>query len=102
MSNLIKHTQEDEDGTITVYEIWDESTDSEGTDYGAYCQFELRRKRNVLLLATDWWAGSDLTMTADQIAYRKELRDLPGIASPKLDTNGKLTGVTWPDKPGPV
>ena len=99
MSNLIKHTQEDEDGTITVYQIWDTNTDSEGTDYDAYCQFELRRKRNVLLLATDWWAGSDLTITSEQTAYRTALRDLPSTATPALDSDGQLTGVTWPVKP---
>ena len=99
MSNLIKHTQEDEDGTITVYEIWDESTDSEGTDYDAYCQFELRRKRDALLLATDWWGASDQTMSADQTTYRTALRNLPSTASPELDADGKLTNVTWPTKP---
>jgi len=100
MSNLIKHTQEDEDGTITVYEIWDENTDSAGENYDAYCQFELRRKRDALLLATDWWGVSDqTTMTSAQTAYRAALRNLPATASPKLDSDGKLTNVTWPTKP---
>ena len=59
----------------------------------------LREKRNVLLAETDWWGASDNTMTADQTKYRKDLRDLPSIAKPKLDENGQLTNVTWPTKP---
>jgi hypothetical protein len=59
----------------------------------------VRTHRDGLLCQTDWWAGSDLTMTAEQIAYRKALRDLPSTASPELDSDGELTGVTWPTKP---
>ena len=59
----------------------------------------LREERNRLLVDTDWWANSDLTMTAKQTAYRKSLRDLPATASPELDENGHLTNVTWPTKP---
>jgi hypothetical protein len=51
------------------------------------------------LAETDWWAGSDLTMTAEQIAYRKALRDLPSTASPELDEDEQLINVTWPTKP---
>ena len=58
-----------------------------------------REKRNSLLAETDWWANSDLTMSADQTAYRKALRDLPSTATPSLDSDGQLTGVTWPEKP---
>ena len=59
----------------------------------------LRLHRNYKLYDTDWWAGSDITMTAEQTAYRKNLRDLPSTASPELDETGELTGVTWPVKP---
>jgi hypothetical protein len=58
-----------------------------------------RSIRNSKLVETDWWANSDLTMTEDQIAYRKALRDLSSTASPELDSDGNLTGVTWPTKP---
>jgi hypothetical protein len=61
--------------------------------------FLLREGRNFRLKETDWWASSDLTMTATQTAYRKALRDLPSTASPSLDENGELTGVVWPTKP---
>jgi len=60
---------------------------------------DLRQERNLRLAETDWWASSDLTMTAEQTAYRKALRDLPSTASPELDSGGQLTDVTWPTKP---
>ena len=60
---------------------------------------QLRNQRNWKLEETDWWSGSDLTMSADQTVYRKSLRDLPSTASPELDSDGNLTGITWPTKP---
>ncbi len=59
----------------------------------------LRQKRDIFISQTDWWSGSDLTMTAEQTAYRQALRDLPSTATPALDEDGQLTGVTWPEKP---
>ena len=60
----------------------------------------LRSDRNLNLAETDWWAGSDLTMTQEQKDYRQALRDLPSTTSnPKIDENGHLTNVTWPTKP---
>jgi RecB family exonuclease len=59
---------------------------------------ELRRQRNEKLAETDWWAGSDHTMTTAQTNYRQALRDLPDGASPTL-TDGVLGNVTWPSKP---
>ena len=92
MSNIRLYTQV-EDGTITTYEI------SKEADYDAYCQFQLRLKRDALLLATDWWGASDQTMSDAQTTYRAALRDLPSTASPSLDSDGVLTNVTWPTKP---
>lgn len=48
--------------------------------------------RNDLLAETDWWATSDRTMTAEQIAYRQALRDI-------TDQAGYPDNVTWPTKP---
>ena len=59
----------------------------------------LRVERDRRLADTDWWAMSDRTMTTDQTTYRQALRDLPASATPSLDSNGNLTGVTWPTKP---
>lgn len=60
---------------------------------------QLRNQRNALLAETDWWCVSDRTATAEQLAYRQALRDLPATATPALDEDGQLTGVTWPTKP---
>lgn len=52
----------------------------------------VREKRDALLSSTDWWGLSDHTMTADQIAYRQALREIPEQA-------GFPTEITWPTKP---
>jgi len=52
----------------------------------------LRAERDRLIAATDWWAGSDRTMTAEQTAYRQALRDITSSAT-------SLDDVTWPVKP---
>jgi len=52
----------------------------------------LRKRRNALLTATDWWAGSDHTMTQAQTDYRQALRDI-------TDTYSSLSDVVWPTKP---
>jgi len=59
---------------------------------------ELRRQRNEKLAETDWWAGSDHTMTTAQTNYRQALRDLPDGAEPTWDGT-TLGNVTWPLKP---
>ena len=53
---------------------------------------QIRSERNQLIAATDWWATSDRTMTADEAAYRQALRDVPSQAGFPAD-------VTWPTKP---
>ena len=53
---------------------------------------KLRIKRNRLLADTDWWALSDVTMTAEQTAYRQALRDLPANTT-------NPANVVWPTKP---
>jgi len=52
----------------------------------------LREERDRLIAATDWWASSDLTMTAEQTAYRQALRDI-------TETYSSLDDVVWPTKP---
>jgi len=53
---------------------------------------ELREERNRRIAETDWWASSDLTMTAEQTAYRQALRDI-------TNTYTSLDDVVWPTKP---
>jgi hypothetical protein len=61
----------------------------------------LRVERNKLLADTDWWAVPDRTMTAQQIAYRQALRDLPNNSTPTLNSKSELdkSSVNWPVKP---
>ena len=59
----------------------------------------LRSQRNMKLAETDWMSGSDVTMSDAWKKYRKDLRDLPSSAKPKLNENGQLTNITWPNKP---
>ena len=52
----------------------------------------LREERNRRIAETDWWAGSDHTMTQAQIDYRQALRDI-------TDSYTSLDDVVWPTKP---
>jgi hypothetical protein len=52
----------------------------------------VRRDRDAYLAATDVWALSDRTMTAEQTAYRQALRDI-------TDQAGFPADITWPTKP---
>ena len=56
---------------------------------------DLRRKRNNFLSATDFYALSDVTMSAEMTTYRQDLRDLPS----GLTTVEEVNNVTWPTKP---
>ena len=51
-----------------------------------------RKKRNELLAATDFYALSDVTMSAEMATYRQDLRDLPASTENSED-------VVWPTKP---
>ena len=61
----------------------------------ARAQADLRAKRNRLLAETDFYALSDVTMSADMETYRQDLRDLPE----GKDTVEKCDNVVWPTKP---
>ena len=77
-------TAYDADGNVVEYD--NDAAVAEGN------LMELRQERDRLLLGTDWWASSDLTMTAAQTAYRQALRDI-------TDTYTSLDDVVWPTKP---
>ena len=55
----------------------------------------LRVERNRRIASTDWWASSDLTMTAEQIAYRQALRDI-------TENYTSLDDVVWPVEPSGI
>jgi hypothetical protein len=51
-----------------------------------------RKERNELLAATDFYALTDVPMSADMATYRQALRDLPASVENSED-------VVWPEKP---
>ena len=52
----------------------------------------VRKERNELLAATDFYALSDVTMSDDMETYRQDLRDIPA-------STAKSEDVVWPTKP---
>tara|TARA_R100000742_G_C4160212_1_gene2100 strand:+ start:51 stop:341 length:291 start_codon:yes stop_codon:yes gene_type:complete len=56
---------------------------------------DLRQRRNNLLKDTDFYALSDVTMSADMTTYRQDLRDLTNGLSTVADVNA----VVYPTKP---
>ena len=55
----------------------------------------LRAKRNALLLETDFYALSDVTMSAEMTTYRQALRDITN----GLTTVEQVEAVVFPTKP---
>ena len=53
---------------------------------------EVRTRRNELLVETDWYALTDVPMSAEMTTYRQALRDLPASVENSED-------VVWPEKP---
>ena len=53
---------------------------------------KVRATRDTLLAETDFYALSDVTMSAEMTTYRQALRDVPSQA-------GFPYTITWPDKP---
>ena len=56
---------------------------------------DARDKRNKLLIETDFYGYSDVTMSSDMTTYRQALRDLPS----GLDTVEKVKAKEFPTKP---
>jgi hypothetical protein len=55
----------------------------------------MREDRNRLLVDTDFYALSDVTMSSAMTTYRQDLRDLPSGKT----TKAHVDGATWPTKP---
>ena len=74
----------------TINNMSQEDIDS----FAAQAAVVSREQRDEKLAETDWWASSDLTMTAEQTAYRQALRDITTHANwPHLED------ADWPTKP---
>ena len=56
---------------------------------------DLREKRNQLLVETDWYGMSDVTMDSDMTVYRQSLRDI----TTQTPSDDALSNITWPTKP---
>ena len=100
-----KVTGEDAEGSAiesddpSVFGVtWSQITDRQTALNNAAPMKELRRQRNAKLAETDFYALSDVTMTDAMSTYRQALRDIT-TQTPALDSDGNLTGVTWPTKP---
>ncbi len=52
----------------------------------------MRKERNELLAATDFYANTDVTMSDEMKTYRQALRDIPASTANSED-------VVWPTKP---
>tara|TARA_B110001454_G_scaffold76114_1_gene73697 strand:- start:1918 stop:2205 length:288 start_codon:yes stop_codon:yes gene_type:complete len=57
-----------------------------------YSWDNVRKQRNSLLAETDFYANTDVTMSADMTTYRQALRDIPASTADSED-------VVWPTKP---
>ena len=55
----------------------------------------LRAERNALLLQTDFYALSDVTMSAEMTTYRQALRDITN----GLTTVADVEAVVFPERP---
>ena len=82
---------------LTAEEISQRETKEQAWADGAFDRaiVDLRSKRNNLLNETDFYALSDVTMSAEMTTYRQDLRDLPS----GLTTVEEVNTVTWPTKP---
>ena len=92
--NVVEGTPVQVDGAWT--QVWDvsDASSSEISSRIAGQSIVSKATRFELLNETDWWASSDLTMTAEQTAYRQALRDITSHANwPHLDE------ADWPTKP---
>jgi len=82
------------DGSWTVGWTTTDKTAEEIQQYDEGVAASNRNKRNGLIAETDWWASVDLTMTAEQTAYRQALRDITTHSNwPNLSDDD------WPVKP---
>lgn len=82
------------DGTWSLGWSITAKTAEEIEEHNTHVAVLRRMVRNEKLSETDWWASSDLTMTAEQTAYRQALRDITSHVNwPHLEEDD------WPTKP---
>ena len=77
---------------------WSQITTKQTALDAAAPMVELRKQRDAKLAETDFHGMSDNTMSAAMTTYRQALRDIT-TQTPSFDSDGNLTGITWPTKP---
>ena len=86
--NKIKLTSEEETEVKAFQKAWADEAPNRR-------MAELRRRRDILLVETDWMANSDVTMSDAWKTYRQALRDITS----QTPTDDKLSNITFPTKP---
>ena len=86
-----EYTETDEDGVETTVTVQAQKDAKVAADNAALEATE-RSTRDNLLKATDHFALSDVTMSAEMTTYRQALRDVPQQS--EFPNN-----ITWPTKP---
>ena len=82
------------DGAWTIGFTVEDKTSEEITQYDTDAALSARMSRDYKLSQTDFYALSDVTMSAEMAAYRQALRDITSHANwPNLDE------ADWPTKP---
>ena len=86
--NRVQFTAEEEAARDAEEQAWADAAP-------ARALANLRARRKQLLAETDYFALSDINLSADMKTYRQDLRDLPA----GKDTVAKCENATWPTKP---
>ena len=83
-------------GNVTFTAEEETERDAEETAWAAGANYRFAAeeiaKRTALLMETDHYALSDVTMSSDMTAYRQALRDVP-------QQKDFPTSINWPTKP---
>lgn len=67
----------DSENTVRLWTILEGMTEERATEISLNWKLsQIRKERDKLIAATDWWVLPDRTSTAEQLAYRQALRDV--------------------------
>ena len=87
----VEMSDADHAARVAEEKVWSDAAPARAFD-------ALRTERNEMLVETDFYANSDVTMSDEMKAYRKALRDLPA----SYDNSSILSfdfDSSWPEKP---
>ena len=91
--------------TYNVVSLTQDEIDAKTAAETARKEKAVRDRRNALLAETDYFALSDVTMSAEMTTYRQALRDItnhanfPDLAENEFDEDSNKTSGDWPVKP---